>query len=133
MFAGTAYLSTSELHKTRAFIEKLDIGDKLGSFATSKSWFLGFGEGYSQDLIIVCRLSLLINCELMYAPSKAVLKAAADRLVSDMANVDADTKAGTSDVTLLCGDGARVPAHKLTLASRSDVFAAMFRHKGYNS
>ena len=61
IFAGTAYLSTSELHKTQAYIEKLDIGDKLDSFAPSKSWFLGFGEGYSQDLIIVFREAMKLH------------------------------------------------------------------------
>ena len=72
----------------------------------------------------------MVNCGLMYAPSKAVLKAAEEGLAGDLARLDAETRAATSDVTLVCGDGGRVPAHRLMLAARSDVFAAMFRHKG---
>ena len=32
-----------------------------------------------------------------------------------------------TDITLLCGE-ERFPAHKIILAARSDVFAAMFQH-----
>ena len=35
----------------------------------------------------------------------------------------------SSDVTLIC-NGKKFPAHKAVLAARSDVFAAMFQHKG---
>ena len=34
-----------------------------------------------------------------------------------------------SDVTVVC-EGERFPAHKLVLSARSEVFAAMFSHKG---
>ena len=64
MFAGTAYLSTSELHKTCAYFEKVEIGEKLDSYETSKPWFMGVGEGYSLDLIVVVRVAIQQNKEI---------------------------------------------------------------------
>ena len=49
---------------------------------------------------------------------------------SDLANAILtiqENEEQNSDITLICGDG-QFPAHKVILAARSNVFAAMFRH-----
>ncbi|KAM8716552.1 hypothetical protein ACLKA7_003431 [Drosophila subpalustris] len=33
-----------------------------------------------------------------------------------------------TDVTIVTGDGHKIPAHKIILSARSKVFAAMFKH-----
>ena len=41
---------------------------------------------------------------------------------------DASNQADTADFTLICND-ERFPVHKTILSARSDVLAAMLRHK----
>ena len=85
----------------------------------------------SDSLTIVCEVHVLTD-EMNYVdnwllrPIKPVAHHVENALASDLKRM-LDT-GQDSDVTLVASDGQEFPAHVSILASRSPVFAAMFRH-----
>ena len=86
----------------------------------------------SDNLTIVCEIRVYtedISCvnSWLFQPLKPVVADhMANTLGEDLKQL-LDTRDG-SDVVLVANDGQQFPAHTLILASRSPVFAAMFKH-----
>ena len=75
-------------------------------------------------------LFLVASKENYLDPREMISSPLKSKSASDLANAILTIQANeeqNSDITLICGD-RQFPAHKVILAARSNVFAAMFRH-----
>lgn len=119
------------------------IGNTFKKFSPDQnSW--GYGKAFSKakliekqmDLLPGGRLTIVCNLEIYHSDRQTVGKkpklepstvietpSLSDNMVTAFGNPD------YADVSVVCG-AKSFPCHKVILAARSDVFAAMFSHKG---